>query len=231
MEVGAAVRLLARCEALHGIGDPALRYLAERAHSRCYRRGAFVFVEGDPGDALHVIVNGRVRVVVSSGRGEELVLAMLGPSEAICELAAFDGLPRPVSAEVVEPTNALILPSNALEQVIRTDGGAAAAMLASAAMRLRHTISQSADLAFLDLEGRVAKLLVDAGERHGRPAGKGVEIELAISRSDIGRMLGGSRDAVNRVFRSLESRRLIRTSGHTVLLPVPQALRRRAIVH
>ncbi len=223
-----AIQILGRCGVFRGVSDSSLRAIAAQARTRWYRRGTFIFSEGDPGDAFYVIVEGRVRVFVSSGRGDEMVLAILGPSDPLGEIAVFDGMARSASAEVLEPVTALVLPRSVMERLIRTDPNAAEALLASAASLLRRLTDRSADLLFLDLEGRIAKLLVQVGERRGRPTTAGVEIELGISQSDIGRMVGGSRQTVNQIFRSFEARRFIQTCGRTVVLTAPNALRRRA---
>jgi CRP-like cAMP-binding protein len=143
-------------------------------------------------------------------------------------VALFDGLARSASAEVLEPVTALVMPRSVLEDLLRTDPAAAGALLGSAAALLRRLTSRSADMVFLDVEGRVAKLLVEVGERHGRSTASGTEVDLGISQSDIGRMVGGSRQTVNQIFRSFEARRFIQTSGRTVVITAAGALRRRA---
>jgi len=121
-----------------------------------------------------------------------------------------------------------VMPRSTLENLVRADPIAAEALLAAAAALVRRLTSRSADLVFLDVEGRVAKLLVEISESRGRPTDCGMEVDLGISQSDIGRMVGGSRQTVNQIFRAFERRRFIHTSGRTVVLANPEALRRRA---
>lgn len=228
IDVDRASQILARCGLFCGVRERSLRALAAHARTRSYRRGTFIFSEGDAADSFYVLVEGRVRVFVSSGRGEEMVLAILGPSDPLGEIALFDGLPRSASAEVLDPVTALVMPRSVIDDPIRADPGAVEALLVSAAALLRNLTSRSSDMVFLDVEGRVAKLLVEEGERHGRSIASGTEVDLGISQSDIGRMVGGSRQTVNQIFRSFEARRYIQTSGRTVIITAPGALRRRA---
>jgi len=228
IRIDRAVEVLSSCEVFGGVGEGTLRAVAEQARMRCFRRGAFIFSEGEPGDALYVIVEGSVRVFVSSGRGEELVLAILGPSDPLGEVALCDGQGRSASAEVLEPATTLSLPYSMLMNQLRNDPVAMDALLASAARMLRRLTSRTADLVFLDLEGRIAKMLVEVGERRGRCTDEGVELDLGMSQSDLGRFVGGSRQRVNQILRAFEARRFIKTSGRTVMLTAPAALRARA---
>jgi CRP-like cAMP-binding protein len=159
-----------------------------------------------------------------------MVFAILGPSDALGEVALFDGMQRSASVEVLEPVTALALPLSTLQGLLRTDPRAVDALLASAGALLRRLTIGAADLVFLDLEGRVAKLLVAMGERKGRATPSGVEIELGMSQSDIGRMVGGSRQSVNQIFRGFEARGFIEPNGRTVVLTGIGALRRRAAI-
>src|SRR5262249_7496455 len=128
-----AVQVLGRCEMFSGVDERTLRAVADRARTRCFRRGAFLFTEGDHADALYVIVEGSVRVFVSSGHGEELVLSILGPSDPLGEVAMFDGQTRSASAEVLEPVTALVIPYSTLASILLEDPAAVDALFAAAA--------------------------------------------------------------------------------------------------
>ncbi len=228
VHIDRAVQLLSGCDIFSGVGEKCLRVIADRARTRCFRRGSLIFSERDPGDALYVIVEGSVRVFVSSRCGDELVLAILGPADPLGEVALLDGQPRSASAEVLEPVTALAMPHSVLASVLRTDPAAMDGLLASVAGMVRRLTSRTADFVLLDLEGRVAKLLLEVAERRGRVTEQGVEVDIGMSQSDLGRMVGGSRQRVNQILRGFEAREFIKADGRMVLLTVPDALRRRA---
>src|SRR2546425_13243882 len=92
--------LLATTRLFAGLDEETLRGVGERFSLRRYRRGQIIFAQGDPGDSLYVVASGRVKVMVGSAEGEEMVLATLGPRETFGELALFDGGERSATVEV-----------------------------------------------------------------------------------------------------------------------------------
>ncbi|HUH08883.1 MAG TPA: Crp/Fnr family transcriptional regulator, partial [Egibacteraceae bacterium] len=85
---------------------------------------------------------------------------------------------------------------------------------------------QTADLVFLDLQGRVAKLLVGLAETHGRPGEDGIELDLKLTQSEVGAMVGGSRQSVNQILQSFEHRGYLERRGRDVVVKDLDTLRR-----
>src|SRR5678816_1219169 len=83
--------------------------LVARGRDRRYRRGAFVFHEGDPGHEVIIVWEGHVKVALTSPGGREVVLEVCGPGELLGELSAIDGGTRSASASALEPCTALLV--------------------------------------------------------------------------------------------------------------------------
>jgi CRP/FNR family cyclic AMP-dependent transcriptional regulator len=222
-----AAELLGRSELFSGLDASRLRTVAAQVTTRRYRKGSLIFCQGDPGDSVYVLVEGSVKVFVSSEDGGQMVLATLGPHDALGEIALLDGGERSASVEVLEPVTALVLTRGTMLELLRVDPVACEALLLSACSLLRKVTGQAADLVFLDLEGRVAKLLVGLSERRGAPSEAGVVLDLGLTQSDLAGMVGGSRQSVNQILRGLEGRGFIELRGRTLLIARPDALRRR----
>src|SRR6188472_4080646 len=98
-----------------------MRDMAQCARLRTFRKGALIFGEGDPGDAFSVLVEGNVKVFVTSDRGYEMVLATLGPPDTLGEIALFDGGERSASVEALDPVTALVLARPNVHALLRED--------------------------------------------------------------------------------------------------------------
>src|SRR5438046_8482260 len=100
---------LARIPLLHDVPAEALGQLLRTVRRRSYHRSEVIFHQGDPGDTLHLVRSGRVKVVLPAETGDEALLAILGPGDCFGELALLDGGPRSASVVAMEPVETLVL--------------------------------------------------------------------------------------------------------------------------
>ncbi|MEP6799798.1 MAG: Crp/Fnr family transcriptional regulator, partial [Lapillicoccus sp.] len=124
-------------------------------------RGDVLFREGDPGDTLYVIGEGKVKLGRTSADGRENLVAILGPGEMFGELSLFDPGPRTMTATAVAETQLMGLGNESLTGLLSGRPEVSKALLAALAQRLRRTNEHLADLVFTDVPGRVAKALLD----------------------------------------------------------------------
>ena len=199
-----------------------LRALASRGRVKSYRTGAVLFREGDRGDALHIVVEGAVRVSVLSSAGGEATVAVLGPGEFLGDLALLDGRPRSASAIVLQPTKTLVVTRDDFRRWLRERPQAALALLEALSLRIRRTDEQLADVAFLDAAHRLAKRLVAlaAGQygTHIRGA------RLRVTQAELASMLGVSRESVNKHLNELARKNLVTLGRGSVTLLDPDTL-------
>ena len=205
--------------------DEALARLAAHGVRRTYRRNQYLWYQGDDGAYLVVVASGLVKVVLSSAQGGEVVLTTHGPGAISGELAVLDGSPRSASVVAAEPTTVLLLSRATVLEVLNRYPSALDALLRSLGNLIRRLTEQAGDLVFLDLPGRVAKLLLHLAEAHG--AGSTV-LDLGLTQSDLAAMVGASRPAVNRVLQQLAARGVIEVDGQRIVLVNLAELRRRA---
>jgi CRP/FNR family cyclic AMP-dependent transcriptional regulator len=223
-----AASVLARTSLFEGLDDSARLRLAAAAVTRTYKRGQLIFAEGDVGEALFVILEGQVKVFVTSEEGVEMVLVTLGKSDSFGELSLIDGAPRSASAEALEATKILGLGRRALLDLLPGDPRLTEALLRSLGSLVRRLTEQAADLVFLDLHGRVAKLLLALADRDGHQEGGKTVLDLHVTQTDLAGMVGGSRQSVNQILHAFERRGYVELQGRTVVLNEVELLRRRA---
>lgn len=206
----------------------SLEGVARGGALRHYKRDQYLWVQGDPGDHLVVVVSGRVKVVVTSESGDELVLVTLGPAESLGELAVLDALPRSASAVAAEPATVLRIPRGQLHELMRSNPAVMSALMTSVGALVRRLTEQASDLVFLDLTGRVAKLLIQLVD-DSDPARSGpATLDLGLTQTDLAHMVGASRPALNRVLQALSSRGWISIEGRRIVVRDRAGLRRRA---
>ena len=223
-----AAALLSTTPLFRELREAELLGLAERSTERTYERGETLFHQGDPGESLFVLVEGLVKVLVVSERGDEMVLATLRPPDSFGELALIDGRPRSASVRALETTVALTLGRSALHELIEHHPRVAPALLRSVGTLVRQLIEQTGDLVFLDLQGRVAKLLMGMAEERGEKRSGAITLDLEVTQTDLAGMVGGSRQSVNQILHSLQSRGYLDLHGREVVLKDMAALRRRS---
>lgn len=230
MATPAVVVALGRSSLFRHLDGQALEALAERAVLRRFRPGQPVFFQGDPGDAVFVLASGAVKLSFSSAQGDEVLLGVVRAPGTFGEVAAVDQGPRTASAEAVEDTQLVAVPCAALSEVMQTRPAVADAVARELAATLRRVTTRMADLVFLDLPGRLAKLLLTLAEADGGSVLPGATIQLDLTQADLAHMIGASRQAVNGVLAGFERRGLIRRDAHVLIVLEPDALRRRADV-
>jgi CRP/FNR family cyclic AMP-dependent transcriptional regulator len=211
------------------LSDQALSNLAARVRLRTYRRGEVLFHKDDPGTSLFLVKAGRVKISVFSSEGKEAVFTVHGPGEVFGELALLDGAPRSATATALEPSRLLTVDRAAFVAFLREQPDASLILLGDLAARVRRLSSQVEDLMFLDIPGRLARTLLRLGEQYGRPSSRGVEIDLQITQTELGGMVGATRVSVNRLLHWFAERGLIAIDERRIVLIRPEALQARII--
>jgi CRP/FNR family cyclic AMP-dependent transcriptional regulator len=205
---------------------------AEALHANMVRselsRGEVLFHEGDPGDRLYVIVEGKLKLGRTSGDGRENLLAILGPGEMFGELSLFDPGPRNATATAVSDAVLIGLGSEDLVSWLTGRPEVSRQLLRALARRLRRTNENLADLVFSDVPGRVAKALLDLSERFGRPTDDGLRVAHDLTQEELAQLVGASRETVNKALADFASRGWLRLEARAVVLLDIDRLRKRA---
>lgn len=211
-----------------GLSEDQFAALTERAESVSLRRGEILFEEGDPGDRLFIITEGKVKLGHASADGRESLLAILGPGEIIGELTLFDPGPRSTTATAVSSLVMLVLEHNDLMDLLDINPAMGKHLLRALAQRLRRTNESLSDLVFSDVPGRVAKALVDLADRFGTVKEDGVHVRHDLTQEELAQLVGASRETVNKSLADFVSRGWIRLEGRAVTLLDIDRLSRRA---
>jgi len=181
-------------------------------------KGPILFAEGDEGDHLYVIVEGKLKLGTSSGDGRENLLSILGPGEMFGELSLFDPGPRTSTATAVTDAKLLSLGQEKLIPWLATNPNVSLQLLARLAQRLRRTNEAVGDLVFSDVPGRVAKALIDLGERFGKQTDEGLFVHHDLTQEELAQLVGASRETVNKALADFAGRNWLKLDGRAVLI-------------
>lgn len=202
----------------HDLPDEDLAALADSVRVRRYRRGEVVFHQGDPGDALYILVSGRIKISSPSETGVEAILATLQPGEFFGALALLDGAPRSASATAVDGTEVMILPRSTFRRLLNEHGAIRDHVLAALAGEVRRLTYHVEELHFLDIAGRLAARLVRLAEGAPPDADGAIRIAGPITQGELAAMVGSTRQSVNRLLGFLTEDGLIRQEREAIVI-------------
>jgi len=211
-----------------GLDDDAAESLRSSLAETGLRRGEILFREGDAGDRLYVVIDGKIKLGRSSPDGRENLLAVLGPGQMFGELSLFDPGPRSATATAVTDVAMVSLGHEELGRWLTAHPDVARGLLNQLAARLRRTNDVVADLVFSDVPGRVAKALLDLSSRFGRQADDGVHVHHDLTQEELAQLVGASRETVNKALADFANRGWLRLEPRSVVLVDVERLQHRA---
>ncbi len=195
---------LATVPLLSRIAPDELRRFAELTREKQYPKGSVILFEDDPGDSLFIVRSGRVKVVLVSEDGREVILGVLGVGEHFGELSLIDDQPRSAHVIAMEDATLLVLRRDDFRRRVEVNPSVAWALLAELSRRLRRADGKIGGLVLLDVPGRIAQLLLDTADEGGAPA-----IDKPLTHQVIAQMIGASRETVSRTMREFQEAGLI----------------------
>ena len=185
--------------------------IADAVVKRRFRRGELVVEQGRKSNALFILLNGRARVLTSDTRGREVILAVLESGDYVGEMSLIDNEPHSATVRAEIQTDMLVLQRNDFARCLPENSTLSYAILRGLVRRLRNADRQIESLALLDVYGRVARTLLDMAETDA----EGVQIiRHKVSRQDMAKVVGASREMVSRVMKDLEERGVIETQDN-----------------
>jgi CRP-like cAMP-binding protein len=220
--------VLRQAPLFRGLDDEAAQALQGSMSEDRLRRGDVLFREGDEGDRLYIVTDGKIKLGRTSADGRENLLAILGPGQMFGELSLFDPGPRSATVTAVTDCTMRSLSHEELGRWLNGRPEVARGLLTQLAGRLRRANDVVADLVFSDVPGRVAKALLDLSQRFGRTADDGVHVHHDLTQEELAQLVGASRETVNKALADFASRGWLRLEARSVVIMDIDRLRRRA---
>ena len=211
---GVSIAVLQSLPVFESMPAAQMEALGRLASLRHVPRGTVVLREGEETNAIYFILNGALKVLVSDAEGREVILTMLGRGELFGEMGALDDNPRSATVVATQPSDLVMVSKIDFQKTLLNHFDVSLFIMRGLAKRLRLADRKIESLALLDVYGRVARLLLDLSEMED---GRRV-INRRITKQDIAKMIGASREMVSRVMKDLQQQGLIEEEESRVVL-------------
>ncbi len=214
---------LRNCFLFSSLSEQDIADLAKVSTITTTPSGALIFAMGDEGDGLRIILNGVVRVWISDVEGRELTVALLEEGDSFGEIALLDNLPRTAAATAIEETRCLFVPRSSVDGLLNKNIGFAREVIHILCETLRRNTDEMGAVMFRSLDKRLAQKLCDLSISYAQIDGKRATFTRKFPQGDLAKMLGVTREAINKRLTMLAQEGLIDTTdGYLTLTDLPR---------
>ena len=206
-----ATDVLRKVPLFSDLSEAELARFADVTREREYPKNSVILFEDDPGDALYIVSAGQVKVVLIGEDGREVILSVLGDGDFFGEMALIDDEPRSAHVIAMRDSQLLVLRRDDFQAQLVTQPKIGLKLLRVLVQRLRRADEKIGGLVLLDVNGRVARLLLDMADEGGGP-----KVTRHLTHHTIAQMIGSSRETVSRAMRELVDRGLIEVTRREI---------------
>jgi len=204
-----------------GLRSDLLERLSSYAVQKSVRSGTTIFTRGDPGTCLFAVCTGTVRISAPSPSGRDAIFNLISDGAIFGEIALLDGLPRTADATAITDCELMMIERRNFIPMVNEQPEMATRLIELLCGRLRQTTGQLEDVMFLNLPGRLAKTLLQLA-KSSKPTPRGPRI--ALTQSDIGKIIGISRESTNKQLRAWQDRKWLLLERGGIVILAPDAL-------
>jgi len=215
-------KLLEKCTLFSALDQEARHEIVACARPHKFIAGESICRLGDPGDSMMAVILGTVRISLPAIKGKEIILADLEAGELFGEIALLDGKMRSANATAHTNCELMVLDRRDVLPFLERNPAACIKLMEMLCARIRRSDERMADIAFLDLQARLAKTLL----HYFVPRRSEDTIKLSLSQSELAAMAGGSRENVNRCLRDWQRRGILELKDRWTIIRQPEALRK-----
>lgn len=199
----------------HGLGLAQLAQLRRLLHETSLPAGSHFITAEQPGEVVYVILEGTVKIYVNQPDGREVILAFLGPGDTVGEMSLVDSSGRSANVVTTEPTRLFWMDRVTFQACLQRMSPLSYNLVRLLSNRLRFANEQILALCTLDVPGRLARQILALADRYGNEGQSGeVTIPLRLTQSDLGEIVGASRERVNQVMMEFKQRGLVSVDGN-----------------
>ncbi len=212
------IEFLGRVRLFEALRPVQLGELSDVGRSRICRARQEIFHKGDPGSEIYVVLSGRLKAFTTSREGDDVVFEILGPGSVFGEVAMLADLPRTATVVAMEACELLCLGRAEILGFLRRHPDSAIELLRIVSRRLVHASEFLENTLFLKLPNHLAKKLLDLSESYGEARPDGIRINLKLSQTELGDLVGTTRESINKQLRIWRGEGVISIeAGHVVI--------------
>ncbi|MGM0601985.1 MAG: Crp/Fnr family transcriptional regulator [Bacillota bacterium] len=200
------------------LSENELEVINSIAAEKTYKKGEYIFFEGELGKKFFIIKTGQVKLVKMIENGDEQILNIFSNNDIIAEIVAFDRGNYPASAVTMKKTELIIFDQSDLEKVIMENPAIGIKLLQEMSTRLRRAQQNVRDIALKDSSGKMASLLTFLARKYGIEKNGNLILDISLTQQELASMIGSSRETVSRMLSQFESKGIIKTSRKKITI-------------
>jgi len=208
------------------LDDEELHKLASIVREQNYKRRTTIVRVDDPGGALYILKSGLVKITIEDQHGDEMILRILYPTDFFGEMSLLDGMPRSATVTAQEPSEVLTISREHFLSIIEQSPKILLKMTAVLSKRLRQANELIHSLAFYDVYGKVARLLLNLAAERGRTTEQGTVIDMRLTQQELAELAGMTRETMARTLRAFQQAGCIRVESGIISILELDMLRR-----
>jgi CRP-like cAMP-binding protein len=207
------------------LADAEIERIRALARAQRYPARQTIVSQGDESGDLFLVIDGRLRVSSCNANGDEVVLSIMGPGDVFGEMALLDGAPRSATVATIDPCQLLVIEAGSFHTLLGQMPTLAQSLMKMMARRIRDLTDRTQDVALLDVESHLAKVVLALANRFGDRSRSGqTAITLKLSQQELASMVGATRELVNRRLRAWAQRGIIELVSGSLVIKQQQAL-------
>jgi len=217
------IKIIKDATLFHGLSEKELKSIASHMTSHSHESGDTVISASDLGDALHIIAEGEVKVILLDRTGHEIMLIRMGPGQFFGEMSLLDNEPRAAYVTCMLPTMLLRLPRIDFQKALHKYPIISSNLMRELSFRLRRANDMISNLANIDLRGRVVRCLIDMVEEYGEEVAEGVIASIKPAPKQIASLISTRTDTVDtetvrRILKELKKDGMVEQRGDDFLV-------------
>ncbi len=217
---------LKRVQIFSGLSNQDLDKIKEITLERNYRKDEVIFHADDAGSTLFILKAGAVKISIRDKLGREDIIKILYPFDFFGEMSILDGQHRSATVTAIEKTRALIIDRDHFIHLVTTYPQVAMNMLVLLSRRIRKTDEKIASLRFDDAYGKVARVLLDLSDAHGRREEERILLAAKLTRQEMADLAGLSRETLTKTLSAFQKSGYIRLQNRSITILDERMLRR-----
>lgn len=195
------------------LDEDTLIKVAKSGVLKLFKKNTIIFSEEDPGSALFIIAEGKVKVSRSSNDGKEVILAIINESDFFGEMALLDGMTRSATVTALEDSKLFIIKRDEFLELLKKYPDVSITLLTELSKRLRASSMKVKVLSLKDAEGKVAAVLLQLADEIGKIRQGVVEVDHLPYQQELANMAGTSRETISRTLHSFAKKGLVELDG------------------
>ncbi len=215
---------LQRCELFQHLDPQQTQWLEMRSRRRSFAAGTPVYLPTESADSLFLLISGLVKICHLTPDGKQSILAFVEPGGIFGELAILDGDARDEYVEAVEQSTVVMIPKEAIQQLMTTHCDVSTRLTKLIGMRYHRIQRRLKNLLFRSGRERLVHLLLDLAEQFGEPDGSSIRLRIKLSHQELANLIGTTRETATAILGRLRAQRCVAGGRRRIVLTDPLRL-------